>query len=247
MAETRGDESRSMNAAAGDRRDGPRPAPPFVRTGIAERVLGVLEMVRSEKIMALICGQSGIGKTTAARFFAKRNPGVMIRRGGAGSTPRQFLSAFADYSAIASVYSLTESLGEWLRNDNALLVVDDCDLMPENTLHAIRQAWDQGDRGVCFISTPAWLKRLGRGKSGMLDQFVSRVGWVERLPGLSQADYDLLLESYSLTKPLRRRVAALSGGNARLALNLLRAAERVGGQVTAQTIEEAKGGLVVVE
>ena len=81
----------------------------------------------------------------------------------------------------------------------------------------------------------------------MLDQFVSRVGWVERLPGLSQADYDLLLESYSLTKPLRRRVAALSGGNARLALNLLRAAERVGGQVTAQTIEEAKGGLVVVE
>jgi len=233
-----------------ERRSRPRPA--FKHTSVADRVLGALAVARQGELV-VIAGPAGIGKTTAAQEFAAREPAVTYILGALAGTPRAMASRL-DRTGLAGDFrtsSLLDIIGREGRGSDHLFIVDDCDYLPMASVQILRTVWDHAQHGVgiAMLCTSAWLPRLQKRGSATLQQFLSRLAHVERLPGCSPADLELLLEGRGLDRKVQRRIVEAAQGSARRALGIVEAAERARGgeQLTVADVDRGVECLLSID
>jgi len=208
----------------------------FVMTSIARDVIDALHLIRGEGVIGVILGASGIGKTAAARFYAhSEGREIVYELVGPGGTPHSLLNSLASRlgtyaGARATQYDLRQAITEKVGFGDYLLLLDDADLMVEQSLQSLRIIADEARVGICFIGTLSFLERLRARRRATMSQFLSRIGFLKCLGPLSDADIARIAESYHLGDQAKASLIKYAGGSARRAMLLLQAAVRIGGE-----------------
>jgi DNA transposition AAA+ family ATPase len=169
----------------------PRPTE-FVRTKVAEDIMTVAEATATLKMMGLVFGPAGIGKTIALQAVAAEKPGSVFisietaAASGAGVVDALARAVRANPRARQSSMRHTlEEVKEKLRGTGRLIIIDECHKLcgdsatDERALNIIRDIHDHNGVPILLSGTVdlgAYLDRKqARGKEPMA-QIRSRIG-----------------------------------------------------------------------
>jgi len=253
--------ARAMDRAT--RREKAPKKPRFAMTSIAEEVFAALETAHTEGVISLVQGESGLGKTEAARRYAQGEPETVVitvrpvrthdRRAGVRAILLDVARAIGcaqhfGYSSTSG--DVLDVLGKALRDTGRLIIVDEADYCSEGQLQALRMLHDESLCGIALLATPAMLEHLRARRSGTLQQVLNRIAYVVNLARATPDDVERILSPFGLDGPTVD--AAIRGANGitrRLALGVVAAqryANRNGGRITARTMARAYGQLMPV-
>lgn len=172
--------------------------PGFVMTSIAADVMTVAEYTHMHGCLGLVCGDAGIGKTTALMKYAQDHPDVI------------FIRARVDLkSAKAIIEELVDLIGkrehgtqrfetaavlDTLKGSGRLIIVDEAQRLSFPALEALRDINDLTKVGIVFSTTQELFERINGRKGAIYAQFFSRVGIRRFLQGVPKDDIKLVFE-----------------------------------------------------
>jgi len=255
--------ARAMDRARARERAPRKPA--FAMTSIAEEVFAALETAHTEGVISLVQGESGLGKTEAARRYAEAEPETALITMRPGSSRHRFRGSrtvllhvaravgCADQvnTATASDGDVLDVLTHALRGSGRLVVVDEADYMSEAQLQAARMLHDETGVGIVLLATPAMLERLRKYRSGTLQQVLNRIAYVVHLRRCTPDDVERLLHPFGLdAATIDAAARGAAGVTRRLALGIVAAqryAARNGGTISARTMARAYSQLMPIE
>lgn len=217
---------------------------PFVRTSVAEKVLSALYMTHVRGGITIILGPAGVGKSRAVEAYVAENPDVIHFLAGPSSSPKPLLSRLASHIGISAAgvqYDLRQELAEKLRGTGRLLVIDECDWLPESSMQHTRLIQDQSGIGLVFVATAAYVNNLRRRRSATIGQFLSRVGLLVHVGQCSNGDFELLAEATGedLDKAAMRVIVERSFGQARRAIKAIQNARAMSKTLDAKVLQTA--------
>lgn len=155
---------------------------PYTLTTITDQVTKTCKMVQRYQDLGAVCSYiAGVGKTIAAKHYANardnahylycgevyktaKNLFVEIARAVTGTEPPK--------GHIATLY---EEIINRVRNQGALIILDECDPLTIRTLNAVRQIRDNVEVGILFMGNVGLHTNLTRFRGTYLSQFFSRI------------------------------------------------------------------------
>jgi DNA transposition AAA+ family ATPase len=156
-------------------------SPFFVRTKQAEDVLTVCAMSHRYKFLGLVQARAGLGKTTALREYVSNNSGAaMITASTFNCTRGALASMIGKAIRISSTYSTLGDAAELIIHKlgaGALLIVDEAQHLPRETLDGLRFIHDMSGVGIVLSGTIQISSRLADKRIGInFEQVASRIG-----------------------------------------------------------------------
>lgn len=206
--------------------------PPFARTSVAERVTHALGLAHVESRMTMILGPTGIGKTTAVKRYCEKWPGTVYVMAAPHSSPCAVLRTLAEKLGVqwsGSSYDMRKAVARVLGQTDRLLVVDDIDYTPEETVQDLRVINEVGDVGIALVGTEAYYEKLSERPSATIRQFLHRVAYVEKLGPCSEDDIERIASPYNLSEEALEMLTREASGEARRAAFALVRAQTIGG------------------
>lgn len=187
-------------------------APAFVPTPTAETFLATLEHAQHMPEFVVITGTPGIGKTSAARWYAARNPNVwMLTAQPSLSSPRALLDKLGDALSVqerglASI-RVSDAISRKMSGSGGLALIDEAQHLSSQTLDELRTFHDLAGIGIALLGNAAVYSRLEGGtRAAHYAQLFSRVGMrVHRKRALA-ADIDKLLDAWTVQGKSERRL-----------------------------------------
>ena len=206
----------TRRAQAGARIVMPTP-PAFVETQTARDVLDVMTFAHATSDFAVVVGAAGIGKTSSILEYQRANSRVYVL-----TADKACLSPNAMLMKLAKKMGVTEKRAVWLsegiiekvRNENALIVVDEAQHLSTDALDQLRAIPDATECGVVVAGNESLLGRL-TGKNGsdaeLYAQLFSRVGARLVRSKVSPRDIDLILDAWPIEDPAVRSLLGKIG------------------------------------
>ncbi|HUS79698.1 MAG TPA: AAA family ATPase [Vicinamibacterales bacterium] len=233
-----------------DRASAPQ-RPPYVRTAISDRVMRVLSLCHIEGGLGAVLGPTGIGKTMAARQYCETEPSTLYVYAGPCCRTYALLRELARLTEVhwsASGYDvLQQIIAKLSGGGRPLVVIDEADYLPEDTLHVLRQLSDGADVGVVLIGTDGFLQRLRARRTTTVNQVLGRIGHTELLDMSTEDDLHKIVEPFGLDGDAFGALVQDAHGQARRAVAALIAARRMGdGALDAKRIRKAYRKLMPV-
>lgn len=146
-----------------------------------EQILEKVHITHVTNDILLLYGSAGCGKTTALKYYAEHNNGVV------------YVEADVTTNSHRSVISMIlESLGEKpkgatsdmmrllvskLKDTDKLIIIDEAQHLTSKTFDAIRALNDKACVGIVYSGNPSILKRMYGRNAEELDQVHSRIGY----------------------------------------------------------------------
>ncbi|MBL0920722.1 MAG: AAA family ATPase [Phycisphaerales bacterium] len=138
---------------------GERPGLPdgFVRTRVAERILGVLKDTQARRWMSVVYGPAGVGKSLCFRAALELIPGsvhVEVVEGASG--PMHFARQWCRALGLpqhGSLYAMEMRLIDAIRGSKRLQMIDEAHYLNVRALHVIRDVHKQSGCGVVIGGT----------------------------------------------------------------------------------------------
>ena len=146
-----------------------------------EQILEKVHIAHATNDILLLYGSAGCGKTTALKYYAKNNNGVV------------YVEADVTTNSHRSILSLIlESLGEQpkgatsdmmrmliakLKDTDKLIIIDEAQHLTTKTFDAIRALNDKAHVGIVYSGNPSILNRMYGRSAEELDQVHSRIGY----------------------------------------------------------------------
>lgn len=201
----------------------------FTETPTARRIIRAFDQARQAKDdrgqrgIALIYGASGIGKSKAARYYAKRENSmgaagisnvVYVQLDGENTTWTAALNAVVGSARGAwGIDAYKErNLRQWITNnvsEGGILIFDEAQLLPTRRLDELRIFPDECGIAVAFMGNTAGYKAL---ESAKIAQITSRVGGARVIADKpTEGDVDALLEAWGLAGRKLRELAVMIG------------------------------------
>ena len=224
------------------------PEPEWVDTPSSMRVLATLAFAHRHGDIAVIHGGTGVGKTKAARRYARENENVWIAEmSGAANRLRPCLQEVARACGLlhawGSAYAMECEIVERLRLDRGLLVIDEAQHLDHPQLDELRMLHDKSGRGLVLLGNDRFGSRIGRPEFAAL---ASRVGVSVHLPHATGGDVDALLAARGIEGAKVREkalgLAAPPGGLRKLARALERGALAGAATGASRRVRSAQGG-----
>lgn len=212
--------------------------PGFVPTPSARAFLGVLDHAQHTPDLALVSGGAGVGKTTAAREYARTNPNVFLLTAQPAmrdAGPRMVLDELAEALGVREARSsqkIVRALVARLRDTRALVVIDEAQNLSTRALDQVRSVHDLAEVGVALVGNEEVHGRLeGTARTPDYAQLFSRVGMRISRPASRSEDVEALLDAWGVARegdvrPVLRDVARECGA-LRGAVKTLRLAHRM--------------------
>jgi DNA transposition AAA+ family ATPase len=169
----------------------------IIETGCYKAASKFCGLVFKNRMMGMLIGDAGAGKTTALRDYARKHPASILVEADPGYTPRVFfeeLCARLNVSAPNTTHAKFMQAISRLKNSGRLLMIDEAEWLPTETLEYVRRIHDKAGIGIvlCGLSR---LESNVRGNKAQFLQLSSRIQLVTRLRNLTQKDVDAYLES----------------------------------------------------
>jgi len=169
----------------------------IVETGCYKAVSKFCGLVSKNKMMGLLIGDAGAGKTTALRDYARKRPTSILVEADPGYTPRVFfeeLCSRLNVSAPNVTHAKFAQTVDRLKNSGRLLMIDEAEWLPTETLEYVRRIHDKAGIGIVLCGLPRLEKNI-RGFRESFLQLSSRIQLVSRLRSLTEKDVEAYLES----------------------------------------------------
>lgn len=196
----------------------------IVETGCYKSASKFCTLVSKNRMMGMLIGDAGAGKTTALRDYARKHPASILVEADPGYTPRVFfeeLCSRLNISAPNTTHAKFTQAVDKLKNSGRLLMIDEAEWLPTETLEYVRRIHDKAGIGIVLCGLPR-LERNVRGNREQFLQLSSRIQLVIRLKNLTQKDVEAYLESRfeKYSKDCADVLVEFSGRNCRIMANI---------------------------
>jgi DNA transposition AAA+ family ATPase len=179
-------------------------APRYVKTPTGERVLATLRYAQIAEDIAIVYGGAGLGKTAAAKEYARLAPNVWLATmtpASAGVVPA--LQVIAEALGLINVPSgannLHAAICRRVTDTGGLIVIDDAHVLSENALDQIRAINDRTQVGLVLIGNErAYARMTGGNRAAYLDRLYSRIGKKTPLRKSVAGDITALLDAWAI-------------------------------------------------
>ena len=231
----------------------------IVETTTVKKIRRALDNTLKNSQMGFIFGQTGRGKTYAAKDWMKSHPEAVYLRIDSGITLARLRREMSYLLFGHEGAALREIAAEIAGRRDFLLIVDEAaHLFSENStsrtarnLDFIRDIFDRvnengGRCGVCFIFTDCDIRKLTCGQmAGFLGQFVGRMENHLDIPSKISRAYEInpVLRAYGLPDSFQETAHRIACGSGRMrtlykCLGLgLKASKRIGKEITPEFLQ----------
>lgn len=202
----------------------------FVPTFTARAIMEIVQETHIEGDMCVVYGASGLGKTLAAKQYAKENTGTILLETNASYTPKVLLQKLCDALNLnhrGTLNQLFDAVVAKLAGSERVILIDEAENLPTSSLEFIRRIHDATKIGVALIGTDRLLVNL-KGRHNELAQLYRRI-WNACPLGNALPDKDiyLLTEKALNTSDYNALFLKYSQGNARRLNKLIRGVVRL--------------------
>lgn len=160
----------------------------FVPTSTATNIMNLLEAVRGTGELGVLYGGAGLGKTTALREYAAKNPDTVLIETLMTYTPSVLLKIIArsiNTPVTGNLNDINEAIIARLSGSGRLIIVDEAENLSTRSLEILRHIRDKANVGLVLVGMPRLLVNLC-GKRGELSQLFNRAGYTlplgEKIP-----------------------------------------------------------------
>jgi len=173
---------------------------PVVETESLRRAANALQIAHAEKDIALVIGDAGAGKSTAAAWYAKNNEkSTVLVNVFTGMNRRMLVQEIARQLSLDAdrvpANTLVANVSDALLERDMIVIVDEADYLRDDALEfARRLVYDLGQSGLALIGLPRLRHRIQNLRSDHR-QLESRIGVFLPLPGLTRQDAVAIAES----------------------------------------------------
>jgi len=203
----------------------------IVETSCYKSVSKFCAIAGKNRMMGMLVGEAGAGKTTALRDWTRKHPTSILVEADPGYTPRVFFEELCNRLNISApniTHAKFTQVVDKLKNSGRLLMIDEAEWLPTETLEYVRRIHDKAGIGIVLCG----LARLERNVRGNREQFLqlsSRIQLVTRLKNLTQKDAEAYLESRfeKYADGCGEALFELSGRNCRIMANLCKLAAEI--------------------
>ena len=203
---------------------------PVVETDTVLRIADLAMICRTERKMGVGIGDSGLGKTTAAKKYRHDNIGTLLIEVDMGYTARVLLKVLSEelgLSTKGTAHDLFEGCRKRLEGSGRLIIVDEAEHLPLGALETLRRLHDKADIGVLLIGMPRLLANL-RGNKGEFAQLYNRSMMAQKMNVLNIDDSVRIVSSVlSVDTDTHLAFLEYSKGNARRLEMLVRSSRKV--------------------
>lgn len=197
----------------------------------------ILEKVRISHIyndILLIYGPAGCGKSTALKYYAQQNNGVIyVEADATTNSPRSILEliteAMGEIPKGSTGYMMRKIIAK-LTGTNRLLIIDEAQHLTEKSFDAVRAINDKAHIGIVYAGNPSILKRMYGRQEEELDQLYSRVVYKCCLKNsYTLEDIAGIYEKFNINKECTQYLYQISKrkGGLRLMVNQCRIAQNL--------------------
>lgn len=198
----------------------------FVNTSICRSITETARNCHIRRSIGIITGESGLGKTTAARHYAEEHPDVVIVYGRPSITTKSVIQEIARKVGVdpsGAVDDVFLRIVARLKDSGRLLIVDEAEHFTARVLDLIRRLNDPefAGIGILLVGLPKLLFTL---KNSQNDHkyIYSRVGWHTRVNALTDQDCSAFVSQVlPQSGDLWRIFADCASRNARALRNLI--------------------------
>jgi len=169
---------------------------PFIETVVAQRIFEIAKICSIEHEMGVVVGNSGVGKTIAAKRYAEKNAGVILLEVNFAYTPRVLFNHIAtamDIPLKRNMDALFEAVIGGTMNNDVLIIIDEAEHLPYRSLEFLRRLYDHGNVGILLVGMPRLIDNL-RGYNEEFKQLYSRVGIYSKLTRMDKSDTELVVK-----------------------------------------------------
>jgi DNA transposition AAA+ family ATPase len=169
----------------------------IVRTSAFGTIQKFCGLVLTHKVVGLLTGDAGVGKTTALKAFSKDHPSVILIEADHGYTARALFDELCAHLALDDRGSLHQKLVrvvEKLDGSGRMIIIDEAEHLPYRALELIRRVYDKAGVGIALCGMPRLEKNV-QGDREHYAQLNSRVSAPCRARLLTDGDIKAYLES----------------------------------------------------
>jgi len=223
---------------------------PVIRTRPYQDTVDTLGMTEAEGVMSLIVGDNGSGKTVAVKDYAERHDAILIES-DPGDTPLSILRQLSVHLGLASRGTIQTLRDAIIQNaPQKLLIVDEAENLPINSLNFIRRIYDKSRLSVALVGGPdvrGMFRNMRRDNKYLWRRIKIHVA----LGPLTDDDVDRIIAATGMrvTDSARRKLKDISQMNIGVLMNLLEMCHKItrasGAQVTNDIIATARRLLLV--
>jgi DNA transposition AAA+ family ATPase len=172
---------------------------PIVNTTTIENGRQAIEMAHDFRDIAVIAGESGVGKTTLVNCYAEENPGaVLVIRAYKNITQRKMIEGVAKALGISlagNQPALIDRVIETLKGRDAVLIVDEADYLTDASLELLRCVIvDAAGVGLALMGLPRLVGRLENVRNDH-SQIITRVGTWLTVGRMKREDAEKIVRS----------------------------------------------------
>ncbi len=196
--------------------------PTYQITPTSRQMMAQLQLARRGKLV-VIAGNPGVGKTATFDQFCAQTPNAFkATMDPANRSLTSMLQAVLKACGSTSKYggrafNLVEAICDRLDGMNAVIIVDEAQLLDDDSIEQLRAIQDRVKCGLCLAGNPEVMKRVQRGaKTAAFAQLHSRVAWPAYYGSPTTGDLDVIIRAWGIEKPAQdkflRTIAMQSGG-----------------------------------
>lgn len=189
----------------------------LINTRNSEHIRLTCQAAMDERNMKDIIGETGFGKTTGLRDFAKNNPGKAIYvLMDPSMNERDCIKAIArayGSSAEGTKYEIVTALAARMIEIGGVLLLDDVGKVIKKFFRLIQAIYDrtEGSCGIVIAGVPAlqdFIEKNARKNKESFPEFISRVSWNQRLEVPSKNSIALICEANGINKEAATAIAS---------------------------------------
>ena len=185
-------------------------SPDFFDTATARRIITTLEYTRDTGDMAIVSGDAGVGKSTAARYYQRTVPHVTVVTitpvASSAQAVMHRLAEALDLPIGGNLVRLQGFLCHELRRHRSLVIIDEAQHLRTRALEQLRSLHDATKCGLVLMGNTLLPGRIQGGtRSAEFAQIFSRIGLRCRLGRSQAADIEAQIEAWQITDPSAKR------------------------------------------
>jgi DNA transposition AAA+ family ATPase len=204
--------------------------PDFQATSIYKNIMYSLEIAQSDKMITVIVGDAGLGKTMALDFYTHEHPSTTsLIRVNPTYKDATILKAIADSLGLQNTGRkdvLFDEIVAKLRGTGRMIIVDEADYLNVKALDVLRRIHDEAEVPVVLIGLEK-LKKMISSVSEKYRQIFSRM-FAVKLPQLTLDDTRMITGNVlDASESIIAHLHKVAQGNARKLVNLIIRTQRL--------------------